>query len=1026
MIGTSTSTKVKISNILDSQILDFIQEENPDFKDFLNQYYISEEHEFGSTYLSDNLASLKNIGDTSNNILNVNINNKLTSDINAFDDEIFVTTTNGYPDQYGLFKIDNEIITYTGKTSTSFTGCIRGFSSISSIEKSEYLTFSVTDSEEHLTDSQVLNLSTIFVNEFYRKHKSQFLPGFEGRNFVEQVNIENILTRAKDFYRSKGTDTSLEILFKVLFGKSVVIEKPFENTIGSSDSEWVVTDNMIVDVLEGDPFKLISTKIFQGEFNNPTAEGTISNIQEVFLGPKKYYKLSFDKSAHFGSFNVGVKTKVTQKAPDNSSTINVDSTVGFENEGTFIYRYRQNTLQEELLVASYTSKSENQFFGCTGIVDEGLKENSDIINDTLIFGYEDGDPEKICTMRITGTVSKPSENASIAKYASVGETIKVNYLGEKATGSKFDTWLYNHPSTLDIAGVFNNDTDEFTNIIVTKDPNNFLYKGCKVDIIRYDWAGSTEPESLKYVPTSVSIDPEAVGFGYTAASNVPTTGGSGKDLTVDITVSDSKVNGVTINNAGLDYVVGDLITIIGGTTEDAIIRVDKIAPIGFGKITPTDPGFGAFSIIDEDVLIDKINKSNGHITLAKGDKANFIDRFRPHKIIKKLSYTDSSLDELSPDLLNNIQNTYIDDVGNTYVSFSGYPSYPIQTTNRSVKIDNFQSSDQIFITDSAHSFISGEKVFFEQNAIEIAGITTETISGSGITTEFMSITSPGKGVIDIQKKSLQGEYYVSFVGSNEFKLAVTLEQLNKGNFVKFNLPGISTTVTQIDGELATIITTTEITGVSTCTITPSSLAGNKLSNQNNFKRILKTPEVRESENKIIGPVGVQLNGVEIYSPVLQDFICYGQIDDVVVTNKGKNYDVVSPPNVSITSDNGSGAKLHGHFSGNISEIVVTHPGFNYADTPQVLITGGNISASNKSLVGEAHMRGFIHSFSFNDISNFITRIDLDNDSVIHGDDKPHKFENGEEVVYTTTGTPIGIGSTPSTNGVGFNLSLIHI
>ena len=287
MIGTSTSTKVKISNILDSQILDFIQEENPDFKDFLNQYYISEEHEFGSTYLSDNLASLKNIGDTSNNILNVSINNKLTSDINAFDDEIFVTTTNGYPDQYGLFKIDNEIITYTGKTSTSFTGCIRGFSSVSSIEKSEYLTFSVTDSEEHLTDSQVLNLSTIFVNEFYRKHKSQFLPGFEGRNFVEQVNIENILTRAKDFYRSKGTDTSLEILFKVLFGKSVVIEKPFENTIGSSDSEWVVTDNMIVDVLEGDPFKLISTKIFQGEFNNPTAEGTISNIQEVFLGPKK-------------------------------------------------------------------------------------------------------------------------------------------------------------------------------------------------------------------------------------------------------------------------------------------------------------------------------------------------------------------------------------------------------------------------------------------------------------------------------------------------------------------------------------------------------------------------------------------------------------------------------------------------------------------------------------------------------------------------------------------------------------------
>ena len=37
-------TKVKISHILNSQIPDFIHEENPLFKEFLNQYYISQEH----------------------------------------------------------------------------------------------------------------------------------------------------------------------------------------------------------------------------------------------------------------------------------------------------------------------------------------------------------------------------------------------------------------------------------------------------------------------------------------------------------------------------------------------------------------------------------------------------------------------------------------------------------------------------------------------------------------------------------------------------------------------------------------------------------------------------------------------------------------------------------------------------------------------------------------------------------------------------------------------------------------------
>ena len=1315
MIGTSTATKVKITNILDSQILDFIQEENPDFKDFLNQYYVSEEHEFGSTYLSDNISSLKDIASTSNNILNVRINNILAADpsrsydssISAFDDEIPVTTTEGYPDQYGLLKIDDEIITYTGKTPTSFTGCIRGFSAISSIEKSEYLTFSDTDSAEHLTNLQinvdnngntiveeyevtveskdethpywqseytsgvspngylldgnqappltllpghtyrfdqshisnsqhpikfyleadkttlyengvtyngtpgdsgaytqiavdygtptvlyymctnhgymghaaqvnqdggrpVLNLSSIFVNEFYRKHKSQFLPGFEGRNFVNQVNVENILTRAKDFYRSKGTDTSLEILFKVLFGKSVVIEKPFENTIGSSDSEWVVTDNMIVDVIEGDPFKLISTKIFQGTFDDPTADGTISNIQEVFLGSKKYYKLSFDKSAHFGSFNIGAKTKVTERLPGrnitglDSVTINVDSTIGFSGSntsgGSFIYKHGN-----EFLVAEYQSKSENQFFECTGIVGEGLAENSDIIDDTMIFGYEDGDPEKVCTMRITGTLSKPSKNVVNSKYASVGEKIRVNYLGEKKSGPKFDTWLYNHSSTFDIQGVEFDDETKKTNTFITKNPNNFLYKGCKVDVVRFDWAG--------------------VGSGNT---------------------------------------------------------------VGFGKTVADDPGYGAFSIIKEDAEILDIDPENGNITI-NGETGGLIDNRRIHRIKKKLSYVDPSLTkngssegELPDNLLTNIQNTYVDDDGNTYVSFTGFPSYNLDTTKRSIKSDSYDAN-QIFITKTDHGFLNGEEVFFNQSPVTKTVVTkdikTTVIRPSGITTTLQeniphseSISS-GIGLTDNQgNEILERRYFVSDQGSDKMKLAVTLDALNNSNFITFNLPqsssgvstgittsidittasnltlqandsnnvilypdddGVSTTGAYIvnsgtgsgstggfiindsdgnpttylsfaganaadgsrsavlkktnsmafdkvklyakvgndenggekpdgltgsgnenltlqyvigsaeltvpptgdpfidigaiipelssnpddllynDGSLKTfeidlpsearnentffrliqfgnsgpgydhygvqkieflveggevgIATTTTIettfnsvsSGIVTSKFTPFELYQNTLKNQNSFKRILKTPEIRQSENILNGAVGVQLNGVEIHSPVLKEYICYGQIDDVVITNPGKNYDVVSPPNISTIDANGSGAKLHGHFSGNISEIVVTDPGFNYEDTPSVTVTGGNIKSSGNPVVGKAYMRGSIHSFSFNDYVNNTYYVIKEDDAIVHTD-RPHKFENGEEVVYTTTGTPIGIGSTQ----VGFTTTML--
>ena len=48
--------KVKISNILESQVPDFIQADNPLFIEFLTQYYESEEHEYGTTYLADHIA----------------------------------------------------------------------------------------------------------------------------------------------------------------------------------------------------------------------------------------------------------------------------------------------------------------------------------------------------------------------------------------------------------------------------------------------------------------------------------------------------------------------------------------------------------------------------------------------------------------------------------------------------------------------------------------------------------------------------------------------------------------------------------------------------------------------------------------------------------------------------------------------------------------------------------------------------------------------------------------------------------
>ncbi len=448
--------KVQISNILGSLIPDFIEAESPLFKQFLEQYYHFEEHEYGTTNLVDDLAEYKSISKLSD-IETVRAQTLIppggtvppqiviaAEEIFAYDDVINVNHTKGFPDSYGLLKIDNEIISYTGKTDTSFTGCIRGFSGISAIESAgnpEFLTFSDTVADGHAISSPVVNLSFIYLGQFYTKFKTHFLPGVEKRQFAFGLSIENILTRAKDFYAAKGTDTSLDILFKVLFGKPVTINKPFNSTIVASDAEWDKGDQVMVEALEGNPMNLKFSSLYQGDLDaypvltkeNSTASGAISNVEEVFLENKTYFRISLSRETidrgidplFENRFTINNKTKVIG-TNDTVDTVSVDSTVGFGDSGYFWYPDTSGTYQE----VAYSSKSYNQFFGCVGLT-TSIPQNTSIISSNFVYGYEDNDISKVCKMRISGGISGISTGFESTKFLNVGYTISASYVGEK-------------------------------------------------------------------------------------------------------------------------------------------------------------------------------------------------------------------------------------------------------------------------------------------------------------------------------------------------------------------------------------------------------------------------------------------------------------------------------------------------------------------------------------------------------------------------------------------------------------------
>jgi len=224
MIENNFDVKVKIQDIVVNQLPEFILSENPNAAEFLKQYYISQEYAGGTVDILDNLSSYLKLDYLIPEV--ISNNTSLEESIDLSDDTIVVNSTKGFPKRYGLLKIDDEIITYTGITTNTFTGCIRGFSGVTDYHDPsdpENLVFSTSKSSSHSSNSTITNLSSLFLKEFFNKIKYSLTPGLENIDFSGEINAANFIKEARSFYQSKGTEESFKILFKVLYAESVKV-----------------------------------------------------------------------------------------------------------------------------------------------------------------------------------------------------------------------------------------------------------------------------------------------------------------------------------------------------------------------------------------------------------------------------------------------------------------------------------------------------------------------------------------------------------------------------------------------------------------------------------------------------------------------------------------------------------------------------------------------------------------------------------------------------------------------------------
>jgi hypothetical protein len=467
------NTKVKISSVVKNQLPDFIRADFPLAGEFLAQYYTALEGQGSTLDVIENIDKYIKVDELTNLIESTN----LSTNVGIADNTISVKSTTGFPESYGLLEIDSEIITYTGITTNSFTGCSRGFSGITSYRspnKTDELVFSNSGISTHSSGTVVNNLSIRFLQEFYKKVKKQITPGFEERTLSDNIDKRLFLKQSKDFYSSKGTDKSFEILFRALYGEDVNVLKPRDFLFIPSESNYKVSEQIVVEPIDGNPEDLINRNLFQdsdGIF--PKATGAVNDVEKIVRGEKEYFRISLDYAPSLsrvtGNFSIHPNTKLVDSISIGSTVMSVDSTVGFGTTGTLLANFIDGTSS----TINYTSKSLNQFYGCSG-VDRTIEPTQDLLSSSYAYGYSGIGTANVVKVRVTGVLSK-LDYAFQGNYNSeIGDLIKPKGLGSNVTNIVNKSLFNNISITYDVESIELIDKSNFTYKLTLFDNHIFV------------------------------------------------------------------------------------------------------------------------------------------------------------------------------------------------------------------------------------------------------------------------------------------------------------------------------------------------------------------------------------------------------------------------------------------------------------------------------------------------------------------------------------------------------------------------
>jgi len=141
--------------------------------------------------------------------------------------------------------------------------------------------------------------ATTFIETF----KSQFLKNFP-KTFESNVDQRKLIKNIKDFYKTKGTEKSYKLLFRILFGEDPIFYYPKKDIFKASDGKWkeptiikVTNTNTLSDI-----FGTVGRKIQQRNKTTNVVEA-YGFVEGLLMYENEGYKVvELELSGTFGDF----------------------------------------------------------------------------------------------------------------------------------------------------------------------------------------------------------------------------------------------------------------------------------------------------------------------------------------------------------------------------------------------------------------------------------------------------------------------------------------------------------------------------------------------------------------------------------------------------------------------------------------------------------------------------------------------------------------------------------------------------